>query len=440
MKSQPVRINSILRRSIRTALTLSLTLGSLASAAAFPINETFKTNSSANFTLGGTPNPAILTAGGVDPATDGWLRLTNNTGNQTGYAFYNPTFSSAQGVVVEFDYATWGGSGADGISFFLFDGTATSRIGAFGGSLGYAQKSAAFSGTGSAIPGVSKGYVGIGLDEFGNYSNAYEGRVGGFAGDVQHPSYVVIRGPGDGASTTDYPYLSAQPAGFNLSRNGGTARPSQTGVDFRHVRLIIQPDRKASVSVTNGFGAAPTNVINNFQLATTPPATYKLGFGASTGGATNYHELRNLVITAPTNLAITKTDGVSTLAQGGPVTYTVTVTNNGQSTVTGATMADTLPASINNVTWACVASVGSTCTDATGTGNSISAKSTLAVGGTATYTINGTLSATAALASTVTNTATVAAPAENTDSDLSDNTASDSDTVTAPLAADLSIN
>ncbi|WP_293911361.1 hypothetical protein, partial [Deinococcus sp.] len=46
----------------------------------------------------------------------------------------------------------------------------------------------------------------------------------------------------------------------------------------------------------------------------------------------------------------------------------------------------------------------------------------------------------AALASTVTNTATVAAPAENTDSDLSDNTASDSDTVTAPLAADLSIN
>ena len=37
---------------------------------------------------------------------------------------------------VEFDYATYGGNGADGLTFFLYDGTTTAaqfQIGAFGG-------------------------------------------------------------------------------------------------------------------------------------------------------------------------------------------------------------------------------------------------------------------------------------------------------------------
>ena len=43
-------------------------------------------------------------------------------------------------VYASFDYASWGGSGADGIAFFLFDGSVSFDLGADGGSLGYAQK------------------------------------------------------------------------------------------------------------------------------------------------------------------------------------------------------------------------------------------------------------------------------------------------------------
>jgi uncharacterized repeat protein (TIGR01451 family) len=44
------------------------------------------------------------------------------------------------------------------------------------------------------------------------------------------------------------------------------------------------------------------------------------------------------------NLAVTKTDGSATYVPGSPVTYTIVVTNNGPSAVTGALVSDPLPA------------------------------------------------------------------------------------------------
>ena len=47
------------------------------------------------------------------------------------------------------------------------------------------------------------------------------------------------------------------------------------------------------------------------------------------------------------DLAITKTDGVTTATAGGSVTYTITASNAGPSNATGATVADTFPASLD---------------------------------------------------------------------------------------------
>src|SRR5207249_471471 len=83
--------------------------------------------------------------------------------------------------------------------------------------------------------------------------------------------------------------------------------------------------------------------------------------------------------TPTADLQITKTDGATTYTPGGATTYTIVVTNAGPSFVTGATVADTLPAAISSDTWtATYTGTGSTGL-ATGSG-AISTNVNLAVG------------------------------------------------------------
>jgi uncharacterized repeat protein (TIGR01451 family) len=135
------------------------------------------------------------------------------------------------------------------------------------------------------------------------------------------------------------------------------------------------------------------------------------------------------------DLSITKTDGVSSVYQGGPVTYTIVATNSSAFTVT-ATIADTVSASVTGVTWTCAASAGSSCAVASGSGNTINTTATLAASGTATYTVSGTISATAT--GTLSNTATVAPPSFLADANNTNNSATDSDPIN--VRADLSIS
>jgi uncharacterized repeat protein (TIGR01451 family) len=129
---------------------------------------------------------------------------------------------------------------------------------------------------------------------------------------------------------------------------------------------------------------------------------------------------------AEADLSITKTDGVTSATPGGSVTYTITASNAGPSNASGATVADTFPASLT-CTWTCVGAGGGTCT-ASGSGN-ISDTVNLPAGGSVTYTASCTVSA--AATGTLSNTATVAAPAGVTDPTPGNNSATDSDTFTA---------
>jgi uncharacterized repeat protein (TIGR01451 family) len=151
------------------------------------------------------------------------------------------------------------------------------------------------------------------------------------------------------------------------------------------------------------------------------------------GGASATGDMASANVPLP-NLAITKTDGVTTVYRGGPVTYTIVVTNNGTYTVTG-TVTDTVPASVTSVTWTCAASAGSSCASASGAGNAINTSANLLAAGTATYTVSGTIAAGAS--GTLTNTATVAVPSWLTDSNAANNTATDTDTIN--LNANLAI-
>ncbi|MCM2416419.1 hypothetical protein [Streptomyces sp. RKAG290] len=66
-------------------------------------------------------------------------------------------------------------------------------MGQSGGALGYSAKN--FTST-----GLSHGYLGIGLDVFGNFSNKYEGTGCTDPANIAQvmPGEVVVRGPGNG--------------------------------------------------------------------------------------------------------------------------------------------------------------------------------------------------------------------------------------------------
>src|SRR5206468_5292420 len=99
-------------------------------------------------------------------------------------------------------------------------------------------------------------------------------------------------------------------------------------------------------------------------------------------------------LTPQGDLSVTKTDGSATYTAGTPITYTIVVTNSGPSFVTGATVADTIPANISGASWTAVYAGANSSGPASGSGD-ISTAINLAAGGTATFTLTGTVLSTA---------------------------------------------
>jgi uncharacterized repeat protein (TIGR01451 family) len=136
-------------------------------------------------------------------------------------------------------------------------------------------------------------------------------------------------------------------------------------------------------------------------------------------------------IPAPTaDLSITKSDGVTAVTAGGPVSYSIVVANAGPNAVTGAPVTDPFPASLTVSSWTCTASAGSSCTVA-GTGNARTGTVSLLAGGSATFTAATTLAASAT--GSLANTATVAAAGGVTDPNTANNSATDTDAILLPL-------
>ncbi len=118
----------------------------------------------ADWTFFGTNNMPSITSGGR-------LRLTTaSPGGQAGSAIYGLAQPTSAGLRVQFRQEQLGGSGADGISFFLVEGSTTvDGPGDSGGGLGYMN-----------LPTIPSGgaLLGVGLDRFGNFSSCV-----GFGGD-----------------------------------------------------------------------------------------------------------------------------------------------------------------------------------------------------------------------------------------------------------------
>ncbi|MFI0939082.1 hypothetical protein [Streptomyces sp. NPDC021020] len=297
--------------------------------------------------------PPVPTPG----VTPGYLQLTDNGNYRVGGIVYNRPLPGNGGLEVQFDQYQYGGNGADGIGFFLVDGAHDlTSAGATGGSLGYAQR--------NLEPGVDGGYLGVGLDAYGNFVNDGEQRgLGCQAPEVspvppedQVPDTVTLRGPGQ--DLDGYCFLTStitsdatQPSGYITTLPGSLRGPGSTPDDAqRTVRISVSPDAKPLVTVEidfhdgNGFRTVLTH-----QMTETAPPTYKLGFSGSTGGLDDTHLIRNFTASSEVpvdQLNLVKTTAYppgtdpGTLHAGDTVPYQFLVTNTGPTTLTGVTVTD----------------------------------------------------------------------------------------------------
>lgn len=131
------------------------------------------------------------------------------------------------------------------------------------------------------------------------------------------------------------------------------------------------------------------------------------------------------------DLQVTLTDGQNSVIWGQALTYTMAVTNLGPTDVpAGASVLESAPTSLRNISWTCTASGGAVCPLASGTGPvSQTLTAPVPVGGTLTYTISAQADPAGSGAGTILHTATVTAPASVKDRESSNNTATDANPV-----------
>jgi uncharacterized repeat protein (TIGR01451 family) len=227
--------------------------------------------------------------------------------------------------------------------------------------------------------------------------------------------------PATGATVADTFPASLTCTWTCAGAGGGTCTASGSG-NLNNDSVTLPASASVTYTATCAISAAATGT-----LANTATVTLATDPNTANNSATDTDTL-----TPQADLAITKTDGVTTATPGGSVTYTITASNAGPSNAPGSTAADTFPASLT-CTWTCVGAGGGTCT-ASGSGN-VNDSVNLPSGGSVTYTASCTLSS--AATGTLSNTATVTAAGGVTDPTPGNNSATDSDTLAA--SADLSI-
>lgn len=243
----------------------------------------------------------LYSSGSFNPGTfDGRMRLTPGQNNISTAVTKDYEFTSKHNmIIVEFEQFAYGGCGAshgglgtygaDGIVAVLYDSQIgpSPTPGAYGGSMGYAQ------GHGKA--GFEGGWLGLGIDEYGNFANPTEGRVGGIG---FKPNRAVIRGDGSGSDGYDFLAASNELSptvavkNTDIPQPGHKYRMTADARDPAHLYITLERDSG------NGYQV----IINKFDAKdpqynqTTTPELVRFALTSGTGGGCNIHEIDELVV------------------------------------------------------------------------------------------------------------------------------------------------
>jgi uncharacterized repeat protein (TIGR01451 family) len=197
---------------------------------------------------------------------------------------------------------------------------------------------------------------------------------------------------------------SATATGFATSGSGNI---NQTGVN-------LPADSAITYTITGTVLATATGTMTN-TATVAPPAGTSMS-------ATDNDNLTDPSITKVDNVGGSSiTPSTGNALQGQSLIYTVVVSNAGPGNITGATIADPIPADVTGVTWIAASTGSATATGfaTSGTGNINQTGVNLPADSAITYTITGTVSATAtgSFSNTATVTPPVGTPKTATDTD-----------------------
>jgi hypothetical protein len=231
----------------------------------------------------------------ADTVGNGALRLTDAYGNQNGAVIDQTPYPSNLGIQVTFTTYAYGGNsggtakdGADGIGFYLLGAASTTangsnltpgqtdssgnpipNLGAFGGSLGYSC-----SNTNTPHNGMAGAYMGLGMDEFGNFLNNGDNTgsgdpattVNGSNGAEYQPGRIGLRAYGNVNLTA---LKAANPGGTptdtdvkNTCANGGTYNwidpPYALTFTYQPGNALLTPLVSTSTTTTTATSWAAT--------------------------------------------------------------------------------------------------------------------------------------------------------------------------------------
>ena len=249
-------------------------------------NENFTSDTNWYLTQRNSTPPSLRTS----PSR---LRLTENIKNQSTSITFKRSFPAAGNkMTIEFDHYAYGGgtNGADGIALVLSDASVTPIPGSYGGSLGYAQRT----NISPSQSGFAGGWLGIGFDEYGSFSQATEGRVGG---TVARRNAIGVRA----ASSTSYGWLGGtDPLSPALSASGSSLgrgdryRITIDSTASSSTAVAFQLERRLAGGTTYSTLLTSTNLLALGQPV--PPANLLLSYTGSTGDNTNFHEITNIQV------------------------------------------------------------------------------------------------------------------------------------------------
>lgn len=293
---------------LATSLVLISSIAATPSYAAVNIDEPLDTPGALGspWVVSGTVDPSVVQVIGDTPEYA--LRLTNDDESQNGFVLYDDAISVTAGIDVRFSQAQYGGNGADGIVFFIKDGSDNdTNPGGTGGAMGYSPS--------EEDDGLSGALLGIGLDGYGSFGTedsdgtgcegtVYRRSTGGGDNNV-----VVLRGAGQGSAgyCALEDVISLDELGLSPLVDGYTTREDAAA----DIRVVVDPVSANDPRVVVYYD--DVEIINIPLPAEFDDVTsVKIGFTAGTGGSVDFHDIWGLTATVSPNPPVLAETGVDT--------------------------------------------------------------------------------------------------------------------------------